>query len=68
MAVDLRYAEVKCAGEGCGKEYTCTPTTDYFHTAEQEKEGVEKTAENGFCWDCFMKVTGMSSQPEPPYV
>lgn len=63
MAVDLRYADVKCAD--CGKEYTCTPETDYFHPAGFPDE---KTTENGYCWDCFMRFSSMPLQPEPPYI
>lgn len=69
MTIDLRWMKVTCAGEGCGKVYQCTPDTDYFHTTEQEKDPeFEKTADNGYCWDCFMKVVRMQPQPEPPYI
>jgi hypothetical protein len=60
--VDCRWQEVKCAG--CGKEYTCTPQQDYFTPAGFTEP---KTLTNGYCWDCFMEVTGMKPQPEPPY-
>jgi hypothetical protein len=63
MAIDLRWADVKCAD--CCKEYQCTPNEDYFHPSGFPPE--EKAADNGYCWDCFMKVTGMNPQPEPPY-
>ena len=54
--VDARWQQVKCAG--CGKEYQCTPSQDYFEST---------TLEDGFCWDCFMKNQDMPPQPEPPY-
>jgi hypothetical protein len=63
---NLQYAEVTCTD--CGKEYVCTPSQDYFHTKEQTADPeFEKLLDNGYCWDCFMKVTGMKPQPEPPY-
>jgi hypothetical protein len=72
MAIDLRYAEVKCAK--CGKEYQCTPSQDYFHPDGKfigedfdHFPPDKKTTDNGYCWDCFLEVTGMKSQPEPPY-
>jgi hypothetical protein len=63
MPIDLRYKPVKCAG--CGKDYTCTPDQDYFQPNGTDPE--EWTADNGYCWDCFMKVTNTKPQPEPSY-
>ncbi|HWI67260.1 MAG TPA: hypothetical protein VNS88_02575 [Nitrospiraceae bacterium] len=40
--IDLQYADVKC--KECGKEYTCTPDSDYFNAT---------TTTDGVCWDCL---------------
>ena len=60
--VDARYQRVRCAG--CGREYTCSPSEDYFHPAGFEDDG---TLENGYCWGCFIKETApdLAGQAEP---
>lgn len=61
--VDARWQQVKCAD--CGKEYQCTPQTDYYFPSEFV--GI-RTLDNGFCWDCFMGEVGMKRRPEPSYL
>jgi len=56
MSVDARWQMVKCSG--CGKEYRCTPSQDYFNNT---------TLEDGVCWDCLLAPTNMEGQPEPGY-
>ncbi len=55
--VDCRWRWVTCAD--CGVHYQCTPEQDYFEST---------TLEDGLCWGCLMKATGMRPQPEPPYL
>lgn len=63
VVIDLRWQDVKC--KDCGVEYQCTPTQDYFHPTGFTP--LEKSTTNGYCWNCFMRITGMNQQEEPPY-
>ena len=51
--IDLQYAEVKC--KECGKEYTCTPDSDYYNAT---------TTTDGVCWDCLLKENDAKPQAE----
>jgi len=58
---DLRWAIVVCCG--CGREYRCTPNTDYYHPRGTPQS--ERTATAGRCWDCHLEHEGVPPQPEP---
>lgn len=44
------WREVTCAG--CGKQYQCTPSQDYFHEPGVLAAGTQ-TLENGYCMTCL---------------
>jgi hypothetical protein len=54
---------VRC--RDCGRQFTCTPEDDYFHTEDQLQAGV-RTVENGRCEPCFFKFFGVTTVVHVP--
>lgn len=57
--VDAAYQAVVCSG--CGAQYVCTPSSDYYHRPDVEPE--ERTLENGVCESCLLTKPDGSKIP-----